>query len=59
MRVFIKAGIKRFPETETDYTAWQGFLELGYQPIFYANESELKDCRPDDLVVGEVSAVNS
>ena len=58
MKVFIKAGMNGFPETETDYTAWQGFLELGYQPIFYANESELEDCRPDDLIVGGVSIIN-
>ena len=28
MRVFIKTDMNGFPETETDYTAWQGFQEL-------------------------------
>lgn len=58
MRVFIKADMRGFPETETDYTAWQGFVELGFQPIFFQNELELQECRPDDIVVGGVSIIN-
>ena len=45
------------PETETDYTAWQGFLELGFKPIFYNRYTELADCRQDDLIVGGVSTI--
>ena len=40
---------------ETDYTAWQGFQELGFKPTFYSTEKDLTDCRPDDLIVGGVS----
>ena len=57
MRVFIKKTINGFPETETDYTAWQGFQELGLELWFYQNERELVNCRPDDLIVGGVSTI--
>lgn len=55
MRIFIKTDMNGFPETETDYTAWQGFENLGFRPIFFRSEEELNDCRPDDLIVGGVS----
>ena len=58
MRIFIRTGENGFPETETDYTAWQGFLALGFRPVFYDNEGELACCRPDDLIVGGVSTIN-
>ncbi len=58
-RVFIKALRNRFPETETDYTAWQGFQELGFKPVLFQNESGLQGCRPDDLIVGGISVINS
>ena len=58
MRVFIKTDMKGFPETETCYTAWQGFTELGFTPIFFREEAELIGCRPDDLIVGGVSTIN-
>ena len=57
MRVFVKTGDNGFPETETEFTAWQGFQELGFQPIFYESFSELSECRPDDLIVGGVSII--
>ena len=57
MRVFIKTNEKGIPETETDYTAWQGFLSLGFNPIFYSSEKEIEDTRPDDLIVGGVSII--
>ena len=47
MRVFIKS-LNGIPEAETEYTAWQGFQELGFKPIFFESESELRDIRPDD-----------
>ena len=58
MRIFIRASANGFPETETEYTAWQGFQELGFKPIFFKSENELEDCRPDDLIVGGVTVIN-
>lgn len=57
MRVFIKANREGFPETETEYTAWQGFQELGYKPVFFQEETEIQECRPDDLIVGGISII--
>ena len=57
MRVFIKTDMNGIPETETGYTAWQGFQELGFKPVFYSVEEELNGCRPDDLIVGGVSII--
>ena len=57
MKVHIQADPQGFPETETEYTAWQGFQALGFRPVFYRSEGELADCRPDDLIVGGVSVV--
>lgn len=57
MRVFIKTGINGFPETETNYNAWQGFQELGFRPLFYSNEKELSGCTPNDLIVGGVGTI--
>ncbi len=59
MKVYIRTSINGFPETETEYTAWQGFMELGFQPVFYQKEEELSNCRPDDLIVGGVSIVRN
>lgn len=56
MRIFIKA-VSGMPEAETEYTAWQGFQELGFKPIFFESESELRDIRPDDLIVGGISVI--
>ena len=58
MRIYIKTDMHGIPETETDYTVWQGFQLLGFQPILYQKEEELSECRPDDLIVGGVSTVN-
>ena len=55
MRVFIKTDMNGLPETETDYTAWQGFENLGFRPTFFNSERELEECRPDDLIVAGVS----
>jgi len=57
MKIYIRTSTNGFPETETEYTAWQGFVELGFQPVFYEAEAELTDCRPDDLIVGGVSTI--
>lgn len=57
MRVFIKTDMNGIPETETEFTAWQGFQELGFKPVFYSVEEELNGCRPDDLIVGGVSII--
>lgn len=57
MRVFVKVNSEGFPETETEYTAWQGFQELGYKPLFFRNEMDLRGCRPDDLIVGGISII--
>ena len=59
MRVFIKTDTNGVPETETEYTAWQGFLALGFQPSFYQTTEDLEDCRPDNLIVGSVSIVRN
>ena len=57
MRVFIRTSHDNFPETEIEYAAFQGFSVLGYKPVFYTDEKQLENCRPDDLVVGRVSAI--
>lgn len=57
MRIFIKISADGLPETESGYCAYQGFRALGFQPVFYKNNCELANCRPDDLIVGGVSAV--
>ena len=59
MKVFIKAFCGEFPETETEYTAWQGFRELGYDPVFFQTEEELQGWRPDHLIVGGISLIKS
>ena len=43
MKVYIRTSINGFPETETEYTAWQGFIELGFKPVFYQKEEELEN----------------
>lgn len=58
MRVFIKADNRGIPESEIEYTAWQGFQLLGIMPVFYQSDEELKDCTPADLVVGGISTIN-
>lgn len=57
MRIFVKTNMYGIPETETEFTAWQGFQALGFKPIFYSSEAELAGCRPDDLIVGGVSII--
>lgn len=57
MRVFIKAMQNGFPETETEYTAWQGFQALGYHTYFYQDVSELTDCTPTDIIVGGITTI--
>lgn len=57
MRIFIRAIKDNFPETEIEYAAFQGFSALGFKPVFFTNESELDECRPDDLIVGGVSTI--
>ena len=57
MRVFIKADNRGIPESEIEYTAWQGFQLLGIMPVFYQSDEELKDCTPADLVVGGISTI--
>ncbi len=57
MKIYIKTDANGIPETETDYTAWQGFQSLGFDPIFYRDEKEIEDTRPDDLIVGGVSII--
>ena len=56
MKVYVRTSINWFPETETEYTAWQGFMELGFQPVFYQKEEELSNCRPDELIVVRVKS---
>ncbi len=57
MKAYIKTMGNGFPETETEYTAWQGFQALGYQIVFYKATEELSNCRPDDLIVGGISTI--
>ncbi len=57
MRIFIKALGEGCPETETEYTAWQGFQALGYKPVFFQKEEELAECHPDDLIVGGITLI--
>ena len=57
MKVYIKAMPNGFPETETEYTAWQGFQALGYHTYFYQKDSELEGCRRDEIIVGGISTI--
>lgn len=57
MRIFIKTDNNGIPETETDYIAWQGFESLGFETFFYKTEKEIENTRPDDLIVGGISAI--
>ena len=59
MKVYIRTQANGFPETETGYAAWQGFVELGFQPAAYQKEEELLSCRPNDLIVGGVAIVKN
>lgn len=45
------------PETETEYTAYQGFCALGFIPSFYTKDEEIEACGPNELIVGRVSTV--
>ncbi len=57
MRIFIKAQLEGYPETETEYAAMQGFQALGYKPVLFREERELYGTRPDDLIVAGISTV--
>lgn len=57
MRVFIKAMSNGFPETETEYTAWQGFQALGYHTYFYQDVRELDACSQNDIIVGGITTI--
>lgn len=57
MRVYIRTTKNGLPETEAEYTAYQGFCALGIMPKFYSDENELENCRPNDLIVGRVSTI--
>ena len=56
MNVYIRSiKLTKLPETEIEYTAYQGFSALGFDPVFFETEEEIKDSRQDDLIVGGVS----
>ncbi len=57
MRVYIRTSHNGFPETEAEYTAYQGFQALGIMPEFYTKDEDLEICSPYDLIVGRVSTV--
>ena len=58
MNVYIRSiKLTKLPETEIEYTAYQGFSALGFDPVFFETEEEIKDSRQDDLIVGGVSIV--
>ncbi|MBR6382535.1 MAG: ATP-grasp domain-containing protein [Lachnospiraceae bacterium] len=57
MKIYIKTDNKGIPETDSDYTAWQGFQALGLETFFYNSEKEIENTRPDDLIVGGVSII--
>ena len=52
MIVYIKVSQEGYPETETEYTALQGFRDLGCDIKFFNSEVELSDWRPDRIIVG-------
>lgn len=57
MKVFVRASHNDFPETETEYTAYQGFCALGFIPSFYTKDEEIEACGPNELIVGRVSTI--
>lgn len=57
MKVFVKTTQFGIPESESEYAAWEGFRLLGCDTVFYNSVADLKNCRPDDLIVGGVSVI--
>jgi len=58
MNIYIRSHRQTgLPETEIEYTAFQGFRALGFSPEFFEREEQLEKTRPDELVVGGVSIV--
>ncbi|MGI6721044.1 MAG: ATP-grasp domain-containing protein [Anaerovoracaceae bacterium] len=58
MNIFIRSlKLTKLPQSEIEYTAYQGFQALGFKPVFFESEDELQDTRPDDLIVAGVSIV--
>jgi len=59
MRVFIQSTQQGIPKSHNYYIADQGFREMGFETIPFFGMEELKDCRPDDLIVGGIGAVTA
>ena len=57
MKVFVQADKNGLPHNHNFYSAYQGFLEMGFETIMFNRLEELKDSNRNDIVIGYVDDV--
>lgn len=57
MRAFVQCGSDGLPHSYNFFIAYKGFEEMGFEMIRFNTYDELKQSRPEDIVVGYVGTV--
>ncbi|WPC43408.1 ATP-grasp domain-containing protein [Clostridium sp. JS66] len=54
MKIYIKKNSKGEIASHNIYLAYEGFMDMGFEIIFYENIDEVTDNRKEDLIVGTI-----
>lgn len=59
MKVYIQCNKDFMPYNKNAYTAMDGFCQMGIETVLFHKKEELKESRPEDVIVGGIGTVKS